>query len=66
MSVWRAAPLFTATVTLIDASPRPFEGDTVAHGCSLAAVHEQALCVRTSAVASPPLVSTAASGPVTL
>ena len=66
MSVSRASPLFAVTVTRIEALPLPFDGDRVAQGCSLTAVHEQALCVRTWTVATPAVASSVVSGPLTL
>jgi hypothetical protein len=50
----RSAPAFAAALTWIVASPRPEAGFNVTHDASAAAVHPQALCVRTSITVSPP------------
>jgi hypothetical protein len=52
-----SAPLFAATFTRTDALPLPDDGVTDAHELSLDALHEHALCVRTSIVVDPPLGS---------
>jgi hypothetical protein len=54
----RATPVFTPTLTLIDALPRPAPGATLAHGTSLVAVQAQAGCVRTSIARTPPSAPT--------
>jgi hypothetical protein len=51
----RSGPVLGATVTRTEPSPRPEPGDTDNHGASLAAVHAQSVCVRTSTLVSPPL-----------